>query len=165
MWKIYFKIFQFSNLLDKHLIWTTGFILRNNFFEMMVALWHLTLNHEVNVTLLDKYSNIFLVFHQDCQWKYHHSFEWIYWEDNSTNWASQYNNQKNFTLLDRLIGYKKLLFLKYVYRQEILMHKSLISINHLKLAPIVGKLMLTAQNWEIFPWFLRPPKVGSGACD
>ena len=31
-----------------------------------------------------------------------------------------------------------------------------------KLATIVGKLMLMVQNWEIFPWFLRPPEVGSG---
>ena len=38
-------------------------------------------------------------------------------------------------ILDSSIRHIKLLFLKYVY----------------------GKLMLTGQNWEIFPWFLRPP--------
>ena len=34
-----------------------------------------------------------------------------------------------------------------------------------KLAPIVGKPMLTAQNWETPPQILRPPEPGSGACD
>ena len=67
--------------------------------------------------------------------------------------------------LDRSICYKKLLFLKNVNGQEILMHKSsFISFLCSKLAPIVGTLMLMVQNWEMFPWFLRPAKVGSGAC-
>ena len=27
-----------------------------------------------------------------------------------------------------------------------------------------SKLMFTAQNWEIFLWFLRPPEPEAGAC-
>ena len=34
-----------------------------------------------------------------------------------------------------------------------------------KLVLIVWKLRLTEQNWEIFPWILRPPEIGSGAWD
>ena len=48
---------------------------------------------------------------------------------------------------DRSIGLKKLLFIKYVYRQDISMNKRTNSIIfHIKLVPFVGKLMPTAQN-------------------
>ena len=64
----------------------------------------------------------------------------------------------------RSIRHKKLLFLKYVYRQEIPMRKSQIS--------IIPSLKAGAHCWEAdvnraklrnLSLILRPPEVGSGA--
>ena len=61
-------------------------------------------------------------------------------------------------ILVGLIRHKKLLFIKYVYGQEILMHKSQISIIlSLKAGTHCWEADVNTQNWEIFSWFLRPP--------